>query len=105
MIDAPCMLGGEEALENVKQYRADKMFFTTYSMNSDGQIGDNDLFYHIRKAMQKNSGQCFYLVDHEKIDKPYNRIFTLSKGDCIITDYAFEEKVKEKYKGINFIEV
>ena len=56
--------------------------------------------------MAHNSKEVIYLVDHEKINLPSKSVvMTADSVDIIITDYIFDEKFKEKYNHIKFIEV
>ncbi len=104
-MEAPSMLMGVETTRNAMQHHVDKMFFSTAAISSDGKIGDNDTYYLLHQIMLENAEQCFFLADHDKINKPYTLVHTLAVGDYIITDYQFDEAVKEKYKHVTFVEV
>lgn len=105
VVEEPCMLMGVETTRNAMQYHVDKAFFSTGAISSAGKIGDCDMYYMLHQIMIENAEQSFFLADHDKIDKPYTLVHALGKGDYIITDYRFDEKVKEKYKHVTFVEV
>lgn len=104
VVETPSMLMGAETIENAGRHHVDKMFFSTGAVTSDGKIGENDLYYPLHRIMMENADRCFYLVDHDKVDKPYKWVHYLKEGDYIITDYRFDEVVKEKYKHVTFVE-
>lgn len=103
--EPPAMLGGSDTVEAAMKYNADKMFFSTASITSDGIIGDCEMYYLVHKMMAKNSKKVYYMVDHEKVDvqSGFNG-FALDDIDGVITDYTFSDEVKAKYKSIRFIE-
>lgn len=103
--EKPHMLGGMDAVENVRRYHADKMFFSTGAFTEDGRIGSGPLYHSLHHAMMENAEQCFYLADHEKLNLPYKRVFDCSELDYVVTDYHFTAAVKEKYPKVTFVEV
>ena len=106
IVEIPYMIGGPDTTEQATHYRADKMFFSTGGISSDGVISSGNIYHYLHNAMQKNSKEVFYLADHQKIDVDCKRIFfDLSKVDYIISDYTFSNKIKEKYKKTTFVEV
>ena len=106
VLEPPSMLLGTDTIDNVRKYNANKMFFSTGGVSSDGVISSGNIYHYLHNTMQKNSKEVFYLADHQKIDVDCKRIFfDLSKVDYIISDYVFSNKVKEKYKNTNFVEV
>ena len=105
VVEAPCMLMGTDTISNAMHYHADKAFFSTGAISSKGTIGGCDTYYMLHQIMIENAKQSFFLADHDKIDKPYQLIHTLSEGDYIITDYHFDAAVKGKYKYITFVEI
>ena len=106
IVEIPYMLDGADTAEFASHYMADKMFFSTGGISSDGAIYGGNAYYYLHLTMQKNSDKVFYLADHQKINIKQKKIlFDLSKVDYIISDYAFNDSVKEKYKDTNFVEV
>lgn len=103
--EIPYMLCSDQTIENARTYTADKFFFATSAITENGVISDGEGYYLLRKTMAENSKEIFYLADHDKVGKKSNRIyFDLSSVDCIISDYAFDKKIKAKFKATRFIE-
>ena len=105
IMEAPSMLCGPETAENASRYRVDKMFFATRAVSEDGKI-DSSSYDPLLSAVAKNAKKVFYLVDHQKLGKPFNRIFCdLSSVDAVISDFDFSEDIKELYGSTEFINV
>lgn len=103
VVEAPCMLYGTETVQNAARYRVDKMFFATGAVTRDGLIsaGLYDLLF---KTVAANAARVFYLVDHNKIDQPFQAIFCdFSEISCVISDYDFPEQTKQRYPKTEFI--
>ncbi len=106
VIEIPSMLGGTETNENVRRYRADKMFFATGGISEDGKIGSSDVYHTMHSIMAENSKKIFYLADSGKIHSESKMIlFDASHVDYIISDYTFSEETVRKYKDTEFIRV
>ena len=106
IIESPYMTGGIDAVKQARSYIADLAFFATRSITDDGKILENDGYYELRQTMIENAKKSVFLVDHQKINIPEQRILcTLSDIDVIITDYIFPDKVKAQYPDTEFIEV
>ena len=108
IVEPPSMAYSEETVENVKKYGADKMFFSAGSMTKDGKIGSGSYDVHslMIKAMTENADKTFLLIDHEKIkDSCKKYLGTLDDVDFIISDFKFDDNVKEKYKNTVFTEI
>ena len=105
IFEAPSMLLGPETAENAARYRVDKMFFSTGAVSFDGKI-DSSNYDPLLSAVAKNAGRVFYLVDHQKLDKPFNRIYCdFSAIDTVISDFDFSPEVRESYGKTEFINV
>ncbi len=106
VVEKPYMLNSDTTVENAVKYNADICFFSTAGITSRGMIGDTDLYKLLHSAMLKNSGKKYFMADHKKINiaTPYNLV-DLNEVDGIITDYVFEDEVKDLYKNTDFIEV
>ena len=105
VIESPCMLGGDQTVENVMKYRADKMFFSTRGITPDNKIAGS-IFYLVHKNMMQNAGRIYYLVDHEKINVDCNTVLcSFDEIDCIISDYKFPEEMMQKYQDTEFVYV
>lgn len=105
VFEPPSMLFGNDTIENVRKYNADKMFFSTGAISDTGMIasGPYDLLHRI---MADNSKHIYFVADHDKVRNNFPRnLFDLSKTDGIITDYIFSDALKEKYNTTKFIEV
>lgn len=105
VVEKPSMLYSDETVENARHYHADKMFFSSSSFTADGKIGSSDTYYQLHRVMMENADQCFYLVDHEKMGCPFKRMHSFGEMDYIITDYQFDEELKEKFGDVRFVEV
>lgn len=106
IFEPPAMLGGDLCVKNALEYKADKFFFSTHGINDNGELGGGGRYNLITNVMAHNSKEVIYLVDHEKVNLPSKSvIMTADSVDIIITDYIFDEKFKEKYNHIKFIEV
>lgn len=103
IVEAPCMLCGTETVLNAARYKVDKMFFATGAVTDDGLIaaGIYDLLF---KTIAANASRIFYLVDHNKINQPFQAIFCdFSEVDCVISDYDFPESTKKRYPKTEFV--
>lgn len=104
--ERPSMLCSDVTVENARRFRVDKMFFASGSITTDGKIGGGDLYYLLYTSMLENADRIYYLGDHKKVAMPYTKILCrFSDLTGIITDYGFDEKLKRKYKNVEFIEV
>ena len=105
VVEAPSMLCGHETVENASKYLVDKMFFSTGAVSRDGKT-DSGIYDALLSTVIKNSKKSFYLVDHQKLDRPFNRIYCdLSSVDCVISDFEFEENTKKLYPDTEFVTV
>ncbi len=106
IFEPPSMLGGDLCVKNALEYKADKFFFSTHSINDNGELGGGGRYNLITTVMAHNSKEVIYLVDHEKVNLPSKSVvMTADSVDIIIADYIFDEKFKEKYNRTKFIEV
>ena len=106
IVEIPSMLGGEETVENAMKYRADKFFFAEAGVSDDGEIFGGTVYYLLHKTMAKNSKEVFFLTDSGKINRTTSRIlFDLNSVTHVISDYEFNDEIKNKYKAVSFIKV
>lgn len=108
IIESPSMLGGDLCIRSALTYKADKMFFATHCINADnGEIGDVISKYNlIMNVMAQNSKEVIYMVDHTKINLPYNTVaMNVEDVDVILSDYVFSKEFKEKFKKVIFVEI
>lgn len=104
IVELPSMLYGPETIENAGRYKVDKMFFSTIAASSNGIIASGPHYSLMHKAIANNAGEIFYLVDHKKIDLPFNTIYSdFNQIDYVISDYDFSEETKEKYNETQFV--
>lgn len=104
--EPPAMLCGDLCIKNTMEYKADKMFFATESINEEGEIGGSGVYSLHLSVMAKNSSQVIYMADHEKINlRSASVVMTLDDVDIVVTDYSFDEKIKARFKNVEFIEV
>jgi DeoR/GlpR family transcriptional regulator of sugar metabolism len=105
VVEKPSMLFGVETVENASRYKVNKMFFATQSISDNGLLsaGLYDLLF---KTVAKNADEIFYLVDHKKLNKPFNVIYSdLSMVNYVISDFSFPAETINKYKNTKFIKV
>lgn len=106
VIEPPSMLGGDLCVKNAMSYKADKLFFSTHSINEEGEIGGGGMYNLLLNVMAQNSDEVIYLVDHTKINLSSKTVvMTADSVDIILSDYVFSEKFKEKYNCTKFIEI
>ncbi|MBR5152695.1 MAG: DeoR/GlpR transcriptional regulator [Clostridia bacterium] len=106
IVEVPSMLCGDETVEQVRRYGADKMFFSTGGCCKDGKIVSGGVYYLMHKEMFAHSNQHFFLVDHEKIcDSAKEYMGTMDDVDYVISDFCFDGDMKDRYKNTTFIEV
>lgn len=108
IMEPPYMLAGTDTVETASRYRADKCFFSTSDVSSDGEMAyEGDIYFSMHKTMMRNSGEVFYLVDKDKVDKGGGRVLLgdFSLVDTVITDHAFDEAVKARYPRVRFVQV
>lgn len=105
--EAPSMLCGVDTIEMAAKYRADKHFFTSGGVMGDGRIVGSEGYALLRITMANNSEKSYYLVDHAKYKKPLGIRAWCTLGDIsgVISDFAFPEETREKYKNTEFIVV
>lgn len=104
--EAPTLLCSSITTENIKRFKADKLFFSVGAFLGEGIFCIGEPYYTMLLTMRENSKQSFLLIDHEKeLDGNQNYWYDLSFVSGIITDYEFSEAVKQKYKNTQFIEV
>ena len=107
VVEAPYMLGGDDAVRTVLKYNTDKMFFSAGGINLDGSICSKTTIYNmIYFSALKNALEVYFLIDHSKVNLnlKYN-IIDLSGVNAVISDYAFSAEMKEKFKNTRFYEV
>lgn len=106
VIEVPSMLAGDDTADMARRYNADIMFFSTGAFTSDGLIQGTSIYDTVRRAMAENSKKVYFVADHEKLDKKFNRnIFTFADISGVISDCIFSDEVKEKYNKTEFLEV
>jgi DeoR/GlpR family transcriptional regulator of sugar metabolism len=108
IVEPPYMLGGNDTVETVRRYRADKCFFSTRAITSDGEMSyTDDIYFSMHREMMRNSERVIYLVDADKIDKKGGRVVLgdLSLVDTVISDYDFSYETKKKFGSVEFITI
>lgn len=105
VFEAPCMLLGEETVMNAALYHADKMFFASGGVSTDGKIGGS-AYSPLFRAMAENSDKVFYLADHKKINRKSKKfLFDFSHINYVISDYDFPKETKDKFNATEFITI
>ena len=108
IVEMPCMLGGELAVESAMKYRVNKMFFASTSISEKGEIMEMGDYYLLHRIMLGNAQEIYYLADHEKIVKsvPSAKILcNLHSVKGVISDYEFPQKLQSEYAATQFIQV
>lgn len=104
--ESPCMLAGDETVENIWRYHADKMFFTSIAFASDGRISGGTAHHLIHRAMMECSKKVYYLANAQKCREDFNiNVCTFSRVDGVISDYVFPDEIKEKYPKTEFLKI
>ncbi len=106
IVEPPSMLCGIETVENAARYRVDKMFFATKAASASGLIASGEYYDPMLKTIAKHADKIFYLVDHKKIDQPFNELY----GDfgcvhCVISDFDFPPETKKAFTDTDFVVV
>ena len=80
----------------LKNYFADKVFFSSKGVSAEGGILESNEFEcGVKRAMIKNSSVKFYLCDKDKIGSAgYLRLAEFSELDFLITDGRIDKKLK-----------
>lgn len=105
VVEAPNILGGEDAVLAASRYRADKCFIATCSVLDDGMIGTRNGIL-LQKTIMANSKKAYYLADHAKLNHNFNQLVCdLNDFAAVITDFEFPKETKEKFKQTEFIYV
>ena len=107
-MEEPYMLAGTDTVETASRYRADKCFFSTSHVTSEGELFyEGDIYFSMHKTMMKNSEAVFYLVDTDKVDKKGGRVLLgdLSPVHYVITNHKFPEDTKKQFCNTTFVEV
>ena len=103
VVEAPSMLGGNETVEFAARYRVDKMFFATRAVTSGGTVAGG-IYDLMLKALAKNAKEVFYLVDHKKVDQPFETIYCDFRAvQYVISDYDFPTETKNAFPGTQFV--
>ena len=100
--EQPSMLFSTETIANALKYRYDKMFFATPSVSEDGLVasGIYDLLFD---AVRKRAKEVFYLVDSNKLTKPFNAVYCdFGLVTAVVSDFEFPNKTKGLYPSVKF---
>ena len=82
------------------------MFFATKAVSSSGLIASGEYYDPMLKTVARNAGEIFYLVDHKKIDQPFNELYgNFGCVDHVISDFEFPTKTKETFADTDFVVV
>ncbi len=106
VMESPYMLAGKDTVETASHYKADKLFFSTAFVSSDGEMSyTSDIYFSMHRTMIRNSQKTFYLVDHEKVDRPGAKavLGDFSLIDCVISDHTFDPSIRARFPHLEFI--
>ena len=105
IFESPHMLLSDITIQNAMHFHADKMFFSTGGITSQGRIWDSD-FMLMHQVMAQNSEKVYYLVDHEKLEHSVSKfLFDLDCVDCVISDFVFDNTVIQRFNKTNFVSI
>jgi len=106
IVEAPSMLSGDDTIMCIKHYKTDKMFFSSGCISLDGKLSGSGIYSLLHQCAMENADKIYYLADHSKVGESMPIILCdLEKVDMVISDYAFPEKTKKKFKNTKFIKV
>ena len=106
IVETPYMLSGADSIETASRYKADKFFFSTAGVSSDGEMSyTGDEFFTLHRTMLRNSKKSCFLTDKEKIDNPRAKIILgdFSLVSYVISDHLFDENVHLRFPDTEFI--
>ena len=88
---------GQEAINALKNYNADILFFSCGGLSEDGYITDTDKEENdVRKEMLKHASKKVALIDSSKLNKKYlYNICHVSEIDAVICEEELPEYIKE----------
>ena len=100
--ERPHVLYGEDTLENVMKYRADKLFFSQGAITERGEMEGSLL----EKLMIKNSTEAWLLTDRTKLTDRLPEVmgdFSALRG--VISDFAFSQETVAAFPNTAFVTV
>jgi len=85
---------GDMAIENLKNYCANKVFFSSKGLTRDkGVLESNEHEHKIKKIMIENSTLRYFLVDKSKIDRiGFVKLADLKELDFLVTDADLDQE-------------
>ena len=107
VMEAPSMLYSSTTVEQAEKFRANKHFFSSGGVTTDGKILGGENYGALCNAMMNNSEKSYFLVDHDKFKTPIGLKIHADFGalTAVISDFDFPEKTKEKDHNTEFIVV
>lgn len=96
--------GGYQVEETLKNYKADKLFFSSKSVDVDRGVSDATEFEGlVKRAMLDSSVQNFLLIDNTKINtSAFFRVCDIEKVDHIITNKVeYSERQSRFFERLN----
>ena len=80
-------IAGEQALQSIRQYRAQKVFFSCRSITPSGLIDSSVEEAELRKSMIEGSDKVYFLCDSSKFDQQaFYQVCSLDKIHVLITE-------------------
>lgn len=106
VVERPSMLSGNAAIETVRCFRADKMFFSTGAFNEQGDIHGGDTYYTLHRTMLKCANKVYFLADSDKRSSGFSQVLcTFAEVSAVISDFEFPDRTKSLYPETQFIHV
>ena len=104
VVERPSMLAGEEAVEQILHYHADKMFFSTSAFTEDGQIADGGCYRLLHRIMMKCADRVYYLADANKLKKEgAAQGESFQSVTCVISNFAFPDATRAAFPDTDFL--
>ena len=105
VVEKPSMLSGSDTVENARHYHADKTFFSTGAVCMNGTIAAGGAYHLLHQTIMENAEEVFCLADHGKIKPSTTQIRYFDEVDYLITDFAIDTSIKEKFSTTKFVDV
>ena len=105
VVEKPSMLSGSDTVENARHYHADKTFFSTGAVCMNGTIAAGGAYHLLHQTIMENAEEVFCLADHGKIKPSTTQIRNFDEVDYLITDFAIDTSIKEKFSTTKFVDV
>lgn len=91
---------GHQAIEQIKEIRADALFMSTSSLSGDAAFHQEEHIMALKRAMVNAAEKRYMLADHTKIGKvALHKIVPLTEFDLIITDAKADPEILAEWRS------